>query len=225
MVKKREPYRSLKEWLEIKFALRRLDNALFVLTSLASIVFTISNAIFGKGPILYFLPLYFIGWMMPIWSGYFLGAIIRRNVIDRMRGWIYLLAGSPSYLFSLFYGSYAYLLTLGPGQLDPLSLPGSLLLFAAFHSIAVLVAVLISLRLVRSLFKTVTNGGIMNNMLFPGKTLIFTFVAIALFTGSLSVLLIWSTFGVSFQLILAVVVTFFTGLLFEYLAVRTTRGP
>jgi hypothetical protein len=217
--KNEDKFKSLIQYLEESFALGKLDNALIILSSITSIAFTIGNAAFGREIIPYILPLFFFGWMMPIWSGYFLGAVIRKNLTDRIRGWIYLLSGTSSYLISPFIGLY---LPLGSFyQLDPLSLPKSLLLFSFAHSVIVLVTVIFSLELIQRLFKTIPKS--MPKTVIPIRPLLFTSIAIALFTGSMSGFHIWSLFGTSSQLILAVTIAFLMGFLFEYLATYSTK--
>lgn len=220
MAGNRDPYKGLKEWLETKFALRKLDNALIILSSVAGILFVVGNVLFGKEVLSYTLPLYFIGWMMPIWSGYFLGAIFRGNLADRARGWVYLLAGTPSYLIAPFIGIY---LPLGSYyDLDPLSWLKSLLIFAFYLSAIVFFAVSVAMSLISRLFRTV-HINVKGGRIVSRTSVILTSVAVMAFTGSIGGLHIWSAFGISIELLIIVAAVFLSGFLFEYMALRSTR--
>lgn len=211
---------ELQKWLEQKFAVGKLDTALIVLTSFSGTAFAIGNSVFGKELIAYLLPLYFIGWMMPILSGYFIGAVVRNNLVDRMRGWLYLLAGTPAYLTSPLIGLYLPLWSFY--QLNPMNAVKSVFLFAFFHMVIVSIATMISFCIVEKLF---SNASLQEDEgKIQKRSIALTSMAVALFTGSIGSFHIWSSFGITIQLILGTAAIFLLGFLFEYLALLTTRS-
>jgi hypothetical protein len=212
--------KELRKWLEHKFAVGRLDTALIVLTSFSGTAFTIGNSVFGKELIAYLLPLYFIGWMMPILSGYFIGAVIRNNLVDRMRGWLYLLAGTPAYLASPLIGLYLPLWSFY--QLDPMNAVRSVFIFAFLHIFVVFLATMISLCVVKKLFSNASLQ--VGEGIIQKRSTALTSIAIALFTGAIGSFYIWSSFGITMQLVLETAAIFLLGFLFEYLALLTTRS-
>jgi hypothetical protein len=197
----------------------RLDTALIVLTSFSGTAFTIGNSVFGKELIAYLLPLYFIGWMMPILSGYFIGAIIRNNLADRMRGWLYLLAGTPAYLLSPFVGLYLPLWSIY--QLDPMNAIRSVIYFIFFHLAIVSIVTMISFGIVEKLFDATNLKD--GKATVQKRSIALTSMAIALFTGSVGGFHIWSSFGITMSLVFETACIFMLGFLFEYLALLTTR--
>lgn len=78
-----------------------LDNALLFFTSSFGIVFGFFQVLLGDIDVLiFFIPLYLLGWFMPMYIGYIRGNLVFDSTYERVRGWIY-------YYESLFlYASY-----------------------------------------------------------------------------------------------------------------------
>lgn len=196
-----------------------------LLSSIVNIIFAIGNTAYGTEIISFILPLYFIAWIMPIWSGYFLGAIFRKNLTDRMRGWMYLFSGTISYLIS----PIALLwipLPLGIYQVDPLIFPKSILFLIIYNIAFAAISWSISKNMVCKLFRTVTQMDVLQNiMAFSNKSFLFTYIAIVSFS-SMSSLYIWDflrnilepdVFHIDLYLYAAIIFALL-GLFFEYLA-------
>jgi len=223
-------FKNLIKWMEEKFEFQRLDNALLILSSLVNVVFAIGNSIYGGEILAFVLPLYFIAWVMPIWSGYFLGAVVRKNLVDRMRGWIYLLSGTASYFASLI-AIPLVPLPLGPSQLDPLILPKMVFIILLYNGTIVLFSLAVCKSIVRKLFKTATSNDIDLTVNLSSKPFLFTYFAIWLLS-SMSILYIWDALRrildpkvFSVELLLyAGIVFFLAGLLSEFLATLTTQS-
>lgn len=222
-------FNKMKKWMEERFAFQRLDNALLILSSLVNVVFAVGNSIYGGGWLAFVIPLYFISWVMPIWSGYFLGAVLRKNLVDKMRGWIYLLSGTASYFATLITIPWVHL-PLGPSQLDQLTLPTMVFQILLYNGLIVFVSWAICVRLVRKLFKTAVSNNIDSTVHFSSRPFLFTYFAIWSFT-SMSSFYVWdalrrvldpSVFSVEL-LLCAGIIFFLVGLLFESLATKTTK--
>jgi hypothetical protein len=211
---------DLKGWLDKKFALSRLDNAIVVLSSSTTIIFTLGTTFSGKGIAFYLVPLFFITWAMPLWSGYYLGAIIRNNLPDRMRGWVYLLAGASSYLLFPLVGLYLPL--WGPEQVNPSNFLIGISMFIVFECLVTSISVLVSLKIIPILFRSLSTSD--HKTKLYQKSMLLTSIAIALFAGSIGSYQIWTALGSSVQLSLVTSITFLLGFVFEYMALRITRS-
>jgi len=83
--------------------LDRLDNAfLFLLSFIGLVIAIIQVYIVGITGLLETLPLIFIGIAVPFYIGYLRGAIsidpLDHSLVERMRGWIYLIVGVSAYI-------------------------------------------------------------------------------------------------------------------------------
>lgn len=220
---------NLRQWIEQVFALRGLDHALLLLSSVVNIIFAIGNTVYGMEVLSFILPLYFIAWVMPIWSGYFLGAIFRRNLIDRIRGWMYLLSGTASYLISPVALIWVPL-PLGIHQVDPLIFPKSILLLILYNAAFAAISWNISEKIACKLFRTVAQDDVIQSVTISNKPFLLTYIAVISFS-SMSSLYIWDNlrsllepdvFPVDSYLYAAIIFAAF-GLFFEYLATKSTN--
>ena len=85
--------------IERKLKVGKLDSLLLFLSSSLAIVFGIVQAtIGGYNSIIFFIPLLFTGWLMPVYVGYLRGAILLDSVVERIRGWVYLTSGIGAYI-------------------------------------------------------------------------------------------------------------------------------
>jgi len=89
--------------------LSKLDDAFLFIVSFVGLLITIVQAsIFGANvkSLLEILPLLFLGMGIPLYIGYFRGAIsiapVNHSVAERMRGWIYLIMGVGGYFGFMF---------------------------------------------------------------------------------------------------------------------------
>lgn len=86
-----------------KDKLNRLDNFLLFLVSSIGIFYTVITAFVGEiVKIVYILPPLFLGWFMPLYIGYWRGALRFDSLAERFRGWIYFLIGLGWYTIILF---------------------------------------------------------------------------------------------------------------------------
>lgn len=139
---------KLREYLDGKLLLGKIDTLLLFLSSSISITFAIGNAILGVEWVAYFLPLIFLGWFMPVYIGYIRGAIIpvQYPVTERIRGWIYLIAGAGTY----FINPILFALSISFMIINPLlGLLVNLLLYVTF----IYVLTTFTLTLVKKLFR------------------------------------------------------------------------
>lgn len=223
-------FKGLTNWLEEKFAFQRLDNALLTLSALVNTVFAIGNSIYGRDILTLILPLYFTAWIMPVWSGYFLGAVLRRNLIDRMRGWMYLLAGSMALLISVPALLWT-LLPLGVEQSNPNILQETI--FSMLFQNIVIIAISTSAckPITKRLFKTVAGDRAIFDVGFSSRTFVSTYIAMYWLFCSMRFLYVWNWLRGMLEpqviqldpLIQAGVICFFIGVLFEILATKMTE--
>jgi len=89
--------------------LDKLDDAFLFIVSFVGLLITIIQAsIFGTDvkSLVEILPLLFLGMGIPLYIGYFRGAIsiapVNHSVAERMRGWIYLIMGVSGYFGFIF---------------------------------------------------------------------------------------------------------------------------
>lgn len=222
--------RNLASSLDRKFAFQRLDNALLILSSFVNVVFALGNSAYGSGFLSISVPLYLIAWAMPVWSGYFLGAVLRKNLTDRIRGWIYLLAGVSTYFFA--FAALPWIpLPLGPSQLDPFIVLKTILTVLLYNLVFLFVVLILCTILVRRLFGMALSQDEVSHIDLGSKAFLFTYTA-TYFFSSMSSLYIWDALRrilspevISVELLMYSGVAFFlTGLLFEALATKATRN-
>ena len=87
---------------KIERKIDKLDNAFLFLLSFIGLVITIVQVyIVGISGLLESLPLLFIGIAIPFYIGYLRGAVsmelINHSLVERMRGWVYLIIGVSAY--------------------------------------------------------------------------------------------------------------------------------
>lgn len=89
--------------------LDKLDDAFLFIVSFVGLLITILQAsVFGTDveSLVGILPLLFLGMVIPLYIGYFRGAIsiipVNYSVAERMRGWIYLIMGVSGYFGFIF---------------------------------------------------------------------------------------------------------------------------
>jgi len=77
-----------------------LDNALLFTTSSINLLFVFIQILIGfrEEQVLHYLILLFIGVFFPFYVGYIRGAIVTDSIIERLRGWVYLIAGVCTYI-------------------------------------------------------------------------------------------------------------------------------
>jgi len=147
-----------------------------------------------------------------------------------MRGWMYLLSGTASYIISPLVWIWTPL-PIGIQQVDPLVFPKSVLLLIFFNVVITAVSWHISSKAVCKLFKTVTKkNDIIQNIHIFDRPFLFTYVAIISFS-LMSCLYIWDNLRALLEpgvfpvdLYLYVAIVFFAlGLIFEYLAIEASN--
>lgn len=105
---------ELKEYIERKLMLAKLDSALLFFSSSLSLAFGVGYAFLGGKWLQYYLPMLFLGWFMPIYIGYLRGSLIQDSVEERARGWIYFVVGLGFYIGGPLLGTFVEgLLKLG----------------------------------------------------------------------------------------------------------------
>ena len=93
---------KIQKYIDKKSKKESLDTALLFFSSSFSIFFTLIHIYFGELLLLYFLPTLFLGWVMPVYIGFIRGSLTLDLVEERVRGWIYLIAGAGLYLLVIF---------------------------------------------------------------------------------------------------------------------------
>lgn len=91
---------EVKEYIDKKLRLAKLDSALLFFSSSLSLAFSVGYAYLGTEWLQYYLPMLFLGWFMPIYIGYLRGSLIKDSVEERIRGWIYFIIGLGFYVIS-----------------------------------------------------------------------------------------------------------------------------
>jgi len=98
----RHSIKNLKKDLEIDAQKSRLDNLLLHTSTLLGIILALSQATIGSKDLLKsFIPLFLFIWLIPVYVGYIKGAIVYDLISERIRGWIYLIIGTLTYLLFL----------------------------------------------------------------------------------------------------------------------------
>jgi len=78
----------------------QLDRLLLSATSLIGIILAVTQSVINKDELLiFFIFLFIFVWFFPIYVGYIRGAIIHNNIVERFRGWAYLVGGILIYIF------------------------------------------------------------------------------------------------------------------------------
>ena len=95
---------ELKEYIDKKLRLAKLDSALLFFSSSLSLAFSVGYAFLGARWLQYYLPMLFLGWFMPIYIGYVRGSLIVDSIEERVRGWIYFIMGLGFYVVSPLLG-------------------------------------------------------------------------------------------------------------------------
>ncbi len=92
---------ELKGYIDRKMRIGKIDGFLLYLTSLFGFLYSLIQYFFTtKEDIVYFIPLLIPGLILPIYFGYYRGAL-KDRAEDRVRGWLYLIVGSPFYALPL----------------------------------------------------------------------------------------------------------------------------
>lgn len=96
---------ELKDYLDKKLRLGKLDSALLFLSSSVGLIFAVTQSI-EKSPasLALFAPAFFLGWVLPFYYGYVRGALVRDSIVDRYRGWIFFFSGLGMYFLVLVTG-------------------------------------------------------------------------------------------------------------------------
>jgi hypothetical protein len=88
---------DIKEYIDKKMRIGKMDSFLLYLTSLFGFLYSLTQFFFSSiEDILYFIPLLIPGLILPVYFGYYRGAL-RDSAEDRIRGWVYLMVGTPFY--------------------------------------------------------------------------------------------------------------------------------
>ncbi len=99
--------RELRASLMRATRLTAWDQLLFAATSFITFIFSVMQALLPSGhqAILSFLPLAITGLIMPLYVGYYRGSLLLDSILERMRGWMYLLFSLGVYAVNLLESS------------------------------------------------------------------------------------------------------------------------
>lgn len=90
--------------IETKLRLGKLDSLLLFLSSLLGLGFALLQLMYNNILILvYFLPLLFLILVMPVYIGYIRGAILLDSIVERIRGWLFLMLGGGFYIGTVIF--------------------------------------------------------------------------------------------------------------------------
>lgn len=96
---KRELTEEEKRFIDREMKLQNLDSLLLFLASILGFLFSFIYVLFGYLEVaLAFIPVIILGLVIPIYVGYIRGGIILDTLEERVRGWIYFIAGVVVYL-------------------------------------------------------------------------------------------------------------------------------
>lgn len=104
---------DLREHIDRKLRLAKLDSALLFFSSSLSLAFGVGYGLLGSKWLQYYLPMLLLGWVMPIYIGYVRGSLLKDSIEERMRGWTYFVMGLGFYIVNpLFNGLIGHFLEL-----------------------------------------------------------------------------------------------------------------
>jgi len=98
----RNTIKSLKKDLKRDIKKNRLDNLLLHTSTLLGIILALFQTMINAEYLIKcFIPLFLFVWLIPVYIGYVKGAIIYDLISERLRGWMYLMEGTLTYLVFL----------------------------------------------------------------------------------------------------------------------------
>jgi lysylphosphatidylglycerol synthetase-like protein (DUF2156 family) len=89
---------ELADRIDQKLRLGKSDALLLYVASLQTVVLTLSQLLLGSQALVYYPAILLFVAIMPIYIGYVRGAITRDSLVERTRGWLYLIFGTVMYL-------------------------------------------------------------------------------------------------------------------------------
>jgi hypothetical protein len=89
---------DLDNTIEQKLRLGKVDALLLYLASFQTVILTLSQIFLGSWALLYYPAIFVFVAVMPIYIGYVRGAITINSLVERTRGWMYLIFGTVMYL-------------------------------------------------------------------------------------------------------------------------------
>lgn len=84
--------------IDQKLRLGKADALLLYIASFQTVILTLSQVYLGSWTLAYYPPIFFLVAVMPIYVGYVRGAITVNTIVERTRGWLYLIFGTILYL-------------------------------------------------------------------------------------------------------------------------------
>jgi len=85
-----------------EFRKNNLDNALLFMCSFVGFIFSLLEIARGSNIVIYFIPILVLSVILPFFHGYLLGAVFQDSIIERIKGWNYLIYGTFIYSISIF---------------------------------------------------------------------------------------------------------------------------
>ena len=89
---------ELADSIDHKLRLGKADALLLYVASLQTVILTLSQILLGSWTLIYYPAILLFVAVMPIYIGYVRGAITRNSLVERTRGWLYLIFGTALYL-------------------------------------------------------------------------------------------------------------------------------
>ena len=98
--------KRFEEYLDYKSKLSKIDSLLLFCSSSASFIFSVLQVIL-RGPLslIYFFPAVLLLIILPVYIGYWRGAILTDSPLERVRGWVYFISSLflyPAYILWQF---------------------------------------------------------------------------------------------------------------------------
>jgi len=148
--------RLIEQLVREESRLTALDQLLLFISSSTTLLFSAFQVFLaGKEALLYFAPLFLSGLIMPIYVGYYRGAVLLGSKLERARGWMYMTVGLLTYLIcpGFFLLPYAVDHLLPPSTSPVVGLICFLCILFSLYYLALAVARERSPRFLLSLFR------------------------------------------------------------------------
>lgn len=89
---------DLADAIDQKLRIGKVDALLLYVASFQTVILTLSQVFLGGWTLVYYPAIFIFVAVMPIYVGYVRGAITRNSLVERTRGWLYLIFGTVYYL-------------------------------------------------------------------------------------------------------------------------------
>lgn len=137
---------------------QKFDNLLLYLVSFVGLITGISQFLISMNynMLMIILGLIILMWFFPVYYGYYRGAILYDSILERIKGWIFLISGTISYALYFIASNLSYIILQDP--LSPITI------------LIMLIAQVISYIIVLKITSIITNNLLYGNYLIEKRT-------------------------------------------------------